>query len=131
MMKLLIIAVLIILFGCGDKQSTIAREDKFLITGIAAPDVYLRSGIKVKISDDQSATMFGYDNCPSPNEHQTCVKLVPNRLVSVRLIFESGVVGREKWRVNVINGDKYTLSRPNGFMVKPDQIEKYNHVINQ
>lgn len=93
-----------------------------------APDVYFGSGIKLQVSEERAATVFGYDECPisttsvaifaiQPDSYG-CTLLTGNDSVKVRLLNEDGSVVIETWSV-VNDKEKYSVMTQDGFLVRP------------
>jgi hypothetical protein len=95
------------------------------------PDIYLGSGIKLKISEDEVGTVFGYEDCPvsewggwlfGPSIQNTGCSLISGKsVVDVRVILSDGSVIKESWRITEGYGPSVTglsVERPNGWKLR-------------
>mgnify|MGYP000344930430 CR=1 FL=1 len=92
---------------------------------------YLGSGIELQLGEGETATVFGYEDCPGGDRAQWlfgpsvlkngCTKLTGRKTVNVRIIMPDGVVVKEKWYVagGIEHiGTGVQLTRQNGWLVR-------------
>jgi hypothetical protein len=115
----LMTVILTMLAGCDQMQEVMDNQQQ--------PNVMLGAGIEVQIGDNQTAKVFGPDLCETGfDDNDTsddvpgCTILTGNDQVRVTL-----TLGEEKrqeaWTVTR-NNDRYSLSRPNGYIVREAEI---------
>lgn len=124
MRNILSVLFFIAITGCSEQIQEIGKK----VAG-DSPEIYLGSGIELQISESETATVFGYDDCPESNiwlfekhpHSNKCVKLTGNKSVDVRLIHSDGSVSKEKWSVSG-DANKISLIRPNGFQIREPEL---------
>lgn len=117
-MKILFFSFLLLLSGCNQLFKDINKD----IDKDSSITYYFASGIKLKVSENNIATVFGYDDCPiidflfgSKLSNGNCIKLVDNQLSNVRLINQDGSVTISKF-LSQYNGNKIYITH-NGYQV--------------
>ncbi|MCS4309469.1 hypothetical protein M2404_003841 [Rheinheimera pacifica] len=126
--KYLLVALLglLLLQACDAKNSPVIEN-----TFQDRANVYLGSGVKVQIAENEVATVFGYDDCPDQSvfswqfgptaQSFGCTLFTGTNAVKVRLIHPEGYVFIEKWQISEqkgTGGRAYIAKRPNGWVVR-------------
>lgn len=104
-----------VIYFLGNELKEINKQSKNLMSPIVYPIVYIASGSEMLISDNETAKVYGSDNCPYQLELNHCVKLT-GESVLVTL-----VTNNKQWSENWIlknENKRFSLIRPNGFIVR-------------
>ncbi|TBW57406.1 hypothetical protein EZI54_07040 [Marinobacter halodurans] len=114
-MKCFLAVFITMLAGCDQVQDVMAKQPK--------PNVMLGAGIEVQVGDNQTAKVFGPDLCETgfgdddpSDDVPGCTLLTGNDQVQVTLLVDGRKL-RETWAVTRDN-DRYTLARPNGYLIR-------------
>ncbi len=117
---LLIMGASILLNACDFKENI-----NQIGAGMPKPNIILGAGTVLKLSETETAEVFGPDLCESgfednnPKDNTSgCTILTNHESVEVTLIVEGKKPFKEVWAVSVgPNKSGYQLTRPNGWMV--------------